>query len=1157
MPPKRGRPVATDTTDPATLHRRELATARVRRHRERQQQRQRQDQLAVAAPMSVAQGVQADDITSRPSGEEQEAKVTVAGLGFRVQGLDLAEDIHDGRLQRDAVPVNEHNVLYHGGEEGDIAPAEEEEEALLHVLLERVRLEVDEDKDKDRDEDEDQDEDQDKDEEDKAAQRSGEETSVHSFASEHEEPKVSPLEEVSPLEYMVEKLYQQFQDGFHGCSPDKHDTQLRQHQATTPGRHYTLNDLFNIRTFPTVLKGVQGFATPEYLAYQHTPTAAEWKAMFCGIFRVHQGSQHKAQPLRLCLHAEQTQAVEPQVSFDVDSFLGFASSLAMARQGLWYQPVPIMRQNISTDIHIKSSIAGRSNNQEQPEHNDYDEAEQPERLTSAMLKDIPHFFLGSVIGAPDISVYILFPYLAIGRTDSGKFTSLTNEQHSRWLDQIFLPALHQFYDAHYMQHLPGSWKHRLANSMAHKVEGRQIETASYKAQSLISYHLQPEFLDDVWAAVLNTIITKPGLGDFRQPQLFFSAKNTKLQFKTSPSRPTLLDAMENFTSYLDRCVDLDFIHKDRLYVDLGKEICPHISLLQRQQQHTGDEPQVYCWKRCCLQSNLSWMYDGDPPSAKGAGQRFYSMNMLYDAAGLTSLAPRRSKQYRGGLVYSQYYCSVKELSDTQQRYPFDHDGLEELALDPQIRQGAQNAGGGQRSNIKVLEAAYCASKTRAKAAISSSWKKSFGIREEHRISWPLFQGLLDRLQQEADNGNELIILLDDCPSYAWAIKTRVFCSFLWRSVDKFATGFELVRAMCNQELVTWEQTKMMAMFLRCLRFTLSGHQLQREAALWWSRREFELPASDVDEEEGRRVVPRRVWYGLGFCNTLPRYGYCWIEPRVDWGRMVFKSDVTDNILFGNGILRRQYLKQGGSERDFLATTRRLEIALDWLAEYHRNEVIWKRIIKWITHICLQQFRINVLTTVASEIQPEYREEALKGIQPFCFEYLDRIMTSGVHLVSGNRCMYKDVNELVAFLFGYDDGLVRNHWEDRPFRKLYQRAITAIGLMPGGLKLQQVFERQIETCIKQRHWVLPYPHSEGLMQTTKQSQRMWYSTWWQGKVWRWAGKQIQEGEPLALPEYVSWTKEDWEEWIARQVRQAVYKQEVNRVVEREVIIIDDD
>jgi len=41
--------------------------------------------------------------------------------------------------------------------------------------------------------------------------------------------------------------------------------------------------------------------------------------------------------------------------------------------------------------------------------------------------------------------------------------------------------------------------------------------------------------------------------------------------------------------------------------------------------------------------------------------------------------------------------------------------------------------------------------------------------------------------------------------------------------------------------------------------------------------------------------------------------------------------------------------------------------LDWLAEYHRNEVIWKRIIKWITHICLQQFRINVLTTVASEI----------------------------------------------------------------------------------------------------------------------------------------------------------------------------------------------
>ena len=38
--------------------------------------------------------------------------------------------------------------------------------------------------------------------------------------------------------------------------------------------------------------------------------------------------------MNVCLHKEQTQAVEPDVAFDVDSFLGFATLLAMARKGL-------------------------------------------------------------------------------------------------------------------------------------------------------------------------------------------------------------------------------------------------------------------------------------------------------------------------------------------------------------------------------------------------------------------------------------------------------------------------------------------------------------------------------------------------------------------------------------------------------------------------------------------------------------------------------------------------------------------------------------------------------------------------------------------------------------------------------------------------------
>lgn len=207
--------------------------------------------------------------------------------------------------------------------------------------------------------------------------------------------------------------------------------------------------------------------------------------------------------------------------------------------------------------------------------------------------------------------------------------------------------------------------------------------------------------------------------------------------------------------------------------------------------------------------------------------------------------------------------------------------------------------------------------------------------------------------------------------------------FLWRSADKFATGFEVVRARCRKELVTWEQTKMMAMFLRCLRFTFGGHLLRRESALWWSRRE-----RNVGEP------PRlRLWYGLGFSNTLPRYRYCWVEPRIDWDRLQFRSDVTDHMLFGNGVLRGQYLRRGRQVQAFLDTTRQLEVALEWLERHRAVEAIRDRMVLWIVHICLQQFRIDVMQCVKSEIREQDRERALKGTEAICLESLEQIMTT--------------------------------------------------------------------------------------------------------------------------------------------------------------------
>jgi hypothetical protein len=1183
MSTKRGRPLSATTDDAVLARRRQQTAERTRLWRLRQRR------VAAAITMTTQEQVQQGETIIEGSFTHHDAAVTPTQLGLRVEHVTLAQNVEDARLQEQAVPVDEHDALYHISTPDVTEPTQPPPPPPLlpspsppssrasspppspshpsfphssqartarffsslggfsdpedHVEGPRRRTSSPstsepetetEAENRGRYLDDRQRRTEEELREDKEDQAIGDaESSCYGFESEQShhssEAERDPnlIRAESPArDYAVEKLYDQLQGGFHGCTSEQHEEALRQHLHTAGDNHHDLNELFNDATFPSVLS-LPRFITADQLSRQQPPTPAQWKAFFCGT----RPGPRSRRPMQVCLHKAETQEVELDTAFDIDSFLGFTSSPAVARQGLWYQPAPRTLQNLKTDVHIETEAFYESA-----------DTDQAPRSSLTMLKDVPHFALGRVEGAHDITIYILFPRLMPAR---GEFKAMSNDQLSRWLDRVFHPALYRHYDAHYTQHLPASYQHALANAKAAQVEGRMVDGANYQAQLSLGYHLQPERLHLIWEDILHTITHTPGLHDFRDLQLFFNAKGTKLQFKTNPFRPTLLDTMNNFQTYFERIMDLDCIFWDRFYVDVGKEICPQVSLLTHERAHFDDEAQVYLWKRCCLERYLQWMYDQHPPKS---GHRFYHQTMLRDACNLTSLTPKRSRLRKGGLVYSQFYSSVKEIVDAAKSFPFQNDGMEELALDPLIRQGARHAGGGRARQVKIVEQAYCASKHRTQYALLASQKKSFGVREEHRISWPLFQALQQRLELEPSETLEIVLI--DCPAYVWAVKTDVFLNFVWRNVDKFATGFEIVLARCHQEFVTWEQTKMMAMFLRCLRFSMTSHQFSPESTLWWSKRER------VRAEGPAEVV--QTWYGLGFCNTLERYGYCWLEPRFDWERLTFQSSITDNVLFGNRTLRQQYLRRGGQVRDFLDSNRQLDIALDWLQEHRQHERIRERLLLWIVHLCLRQFRIDVVTAVRQEVHPDRSDDAFQGYDPFCVEYFEDLMDDDVHLVSGNKSEFKDPSRLGRVLFEFNDGRIRTHWDNKPYRKLYQRASMALALHHSTAGLANQMKHILQRHLFIYHWILPYPSTEVFTQTTKAGDRMWYSvrprTEAMGRFeelrstqWEWARKNWQSGHPPALPRWIRWSKTEWQEWIDRNRNEAG-----NRNVRNDVI-----
>jgi hypothetical protein len=421
-------------------------------------------------------------------------------------------------------------------------------------------------------------------------------------------------------------------------------------------------------------------------------------------------------------------------------------------------------------------------------------------------------------------------------------------------------------------------------------------------------------------------------------------------------------------------------------------------------------------------------------------------------------------------------------------------------------------------------------------------QKSFGARQEYRISWELFNRIEDLLITQDEPGQPLHSELasareeltsSECPPYVWPVQTAVFLKYLWRNINKFAAGFEVVRALARTDLVTWEQTKMMAMFLRCLRFSLGGYDYRQESALWWSRRDRVVPEQDEQ---------RQTWYGLGFSNTLPQYHYCWFEPRFNWVQLVFLSHITDQVLFGNRLLRDRYLSRGGQAQNFFQLTRQLDLALEWLRIHQARPVIVDRLLFWIIHICLRQFRVDILHKVKKELEEDEAKQALLGLQPFCYEYFTRIMVDDVYLTSGNKTEIKLPLDLSQCLFGSDraGSWSREHWNNLPFRAIYQRSRTGLETYQRtDPTIPQRFERRFQRCLFGYHWILPHPAGGNLLQVTKQGHRMWYSITTSAgepgallspQAWTWGRKSWQIGAPKELPDYIQWDHEQWREWI---------------------------
>jgi hypothetical protein len=855
---------------------------------------------------------------------------------------------------------------------------------------------------------------------------------------------------------------------FHGCEINTHNQTSEQHfqDQRRLTNHYSLSDL---EAITGQLPDVLGSSKPlEHgsVDQKHPPN---WARIFEGRHNeVEEGEEpEEEERIHVCLHkSEQEQRHRPMdIEFDVDSILGYATSLAFAKRGLMINLAPQFPTNIQTNLHLYSHVS-----------HDYGRGPQQVRVK---LHEIPHYCLGHLTGQQDTQVYIFFPrqWHPDKQTNfPGKQDGVKHRVLQIWTDKILLPAIAQHVTSGVGQHMPSSWLQARLNAEARYREANGSRIEGMSILQMLHYPLCSEGLDAIWQNIQHRTM-EPEYIAYQGAQLFFSCKNQKGVYKGS----TLAQVWNKFYTGLEFAFDFQYINEDQFWLDLGKETMCKEWCLPQEELLLNQSPASYLMRSCCLESFYQWSCFNESPSR--AKKTLYTPAMLGESYDMTvEMSPVSSKRQEGW-IFSQMYNSYKEMTDVAKTKPFRSRFLAQFAWDSKVRALIEQEGGGAPVTAKKVYQGYCQSKNRLSNTLSEGRKKSYGVREEHRITLNFFQRI-KRTLETTGNWNQKPDLTLEQYSF-WELSSDSYITFLCYSANKFIYAIEWILATAPKGYVSYEHTKVLSMLLQSVKYCYDTSPLAREAGLWKDRYQVEKDGPFIQ--------------GMGLEHTIKESGYGWFLPKINWERLTFCPELTREVKYNDLALYDHYRKRWAAVKEVKDDLKRIEQIGSWLELYQTNAQIRDLLIEFLCTIVLQSFRKDVFRGIKDDIQPAYREDALAGKIMLCKTTLENILLpqdnntdrARIHIVRVNRIKIRTVQQLTDFLWDFDDGQLRTQWDQRSYRSLHQRALDIVRIQCGTAAAARVHDG-IKRIFVLTNWVIPYPSQTKFFQRGDRKQRLWLS-----------------------------------------------------------------
>ena len=142
-------------------------------------------------------------------------------------------------------------------------------------------------------------------------------------------------------------------------------------------------------------------------------------------------------------------------------------------------------------------------------------------------------------------------------------------------------------------------------------------------------------------------------------------------------------------------------------------------------------------------------------------------------------------------------------------------------------------------------------------------------------------------------------------------------------------------------------------------------------------------------------------------------------PRIDWGTMVFRPRIAENMAFTSSMLRENYWKNGLRVKDAKDDYARVKAAGRWLNHYGNSQDCRDIVFGFLILLIIRAYRKEVYAYLKPQFRKGLYQEAATGTIPLYSAELQRLLTiesmQNFHIVDRRRTKIRSIEALLSLL----------------------------------------------------------------------------------------------------------------------------------------------